>query len=337
MNIHSIARLALSTAMLLLLSCGSDPQTGTSSETQTTLQLLADNSKWLANPVSAPPSTAAAARRSAASDATALWNCPMDSSTHYDSIGRFERIWRGACVETPDTNSKARHKRTWRHNASGSSILDYIESKTPSMWAMDGRGRMRLRGGLDLTIDTFRVVYTETSVSAWYRYQFADRCSFEYRAEAPSVGFSFQLPDGVRSNVECSGRTIGYVIWDHGFGMQVQDLEGHILTTLPRPSVAFSEDSLGVQLVGLFPRSESDPTPVGGKLRLKLLPDEVIPDTAKLWVHEAGGMKIDLTTDQGRLYRNGLFEAEFKSVPNIPWQIVVQAAGWEATSPSITP
>lgn len=43
---------ALAFAAALLSSCGSDPQTGTSSETQTELQLLADNSRWITKPQS---------------------------------------------------------------------------------------------------------------------------------------------------------------------------------------------------------------------------------------------------------------------------------------------
>lgn len=323
---------------LSLWSCGSDPQTGTSSETQTELQLLADNSRWIAQPNGSTASRQiVSARRSAVSVAEVPEDCQMDSSTQYEGVGKFYRLWRGSCMASSDSLSRIRRKRTLKHDAFGSQYLDFLESDTRSQWFSEGHGWMRLRGSLRLEIDTFRVAFESAGVTAWYHYRFAESCTFEYRASATATETGYRFPDRVRSPVVCGGKAIGFVVWDITLGMVVQDLDGRAITALPRPEVAFREDSLGLQLVALTPRSETDPTPVGGRYRLKVLADETIPDTASFSARDTGGFGSYLVSLPGRALRDGTFEADFRYAPYKPWRFTVSGRSWEAISTPILP
>lgn len=329
---------ALAFAATLLSSCGSDPQTGTSSETQTELQLLADNSRWISQANALPPSrSTVSARRSIAPSTQASMDCPMDSSTQYEGFGRFRRVWRGRCLAATDSLADFRRKRTLEHSGNGTIAMDYAEYDSRSAWFSTGHGHWRLRGGLELGIDTFRVASESLGFSLWYRFRYADACTFEYRATLETTDAGAKLPDRVLSPVTCGAKRIGTVVWDSAMGMQVQDLEGRNILPLARPEVSFREDSLGLQLVALHPRSATDPTPVGGRFRLRLLDDEFIPDTARFSARDTGGFGSYLTSWPGRAYRDGFFEADFSYAPYKPWQIEVRGGSWEAISSPILP
>lgn len=214
---------------------------------------------------------------------------------------------------------------------------DFLETESREAWIAEGHGRMRLRGNLELKLDTFRVAMDGAGMSAFYQFRFSENCTFEYRATATPTESGYIMPEVVRSVVTCRGKAVGFVVWNSSMGMQVQDLEGRNIRPLARPEATFREDSLGLQLIELTPRSETDKTPIGGKLRLRLLDDEILPDTATFWARDTGGFGSYLTSWSGRAYRDGSFEADFSYAPYKPWQIEVRGGSWEAISSPILP
>lgn len=299
-----------------LAGCDSSSTTaGTSSETVTGLQILANSAETIVSKLGEGKS-AVAGRASRASTAPEDWKllgldslegeaaigiCQPYTNHGYSERGTgFDLYSReqpaaedgGACtIESQRFFEKElRYDSDGLRSYSGWRVIrwkvvydsDRVKSGLapaqlyPLSWIVSYAGFWRLNSGVVLTYDSLK--YFDTTVFDANNFG-KTRVRFEQRirfADKCEVRLEFEEEDTVKAPVSCDGRHVGNFVWDRRGQPIVTNLVGQVVSAQGVPRQVFPEDSLGISL--LDPRLDTVggiPT-LSGILTWRLMPGDTI-------------------------------------------------------------
>lgn len=276
---------------LCLSGCWDGPtrEEGTSSETQTALQLLADNSGKI---VSTFPSPQRDSKPAARSMNAGDWYNPqwlasfcIESTSMIYSEGEIISNHEGSGVGpdgTAATCSPKDARRTFREfSLDSDGRWDFHGTqRTVDTFTkiVQGTGIWDLRSGLNLTYLELEAYLSPTLDTFHQVILFNGNCRIDVRMRATHMDTGW-LASGADAPVECAGRTIGRFQWDQVGTPRVVDLAGRIVAPRPLTRRSFPEDTLGLRVTPLG--GASAPADSSAILRVSvrwsLLPGDTLP------------------------------------------------------------
>jgi len=286
---------------ILLAGCDSTAQEGTSSETQTALQELADNATSIISNSTVPLATASpvgsARRMSTSMDSIMCAGYPWQSTYQWRMdtllVDRFwmERDSLGPGVGPDGTAStcsvsESHHMLKSIHLDSVArlrSIGTYVQTGNLFHRSFEGSGIIDFRTGASFRMSHYSRHRTGSQDTISESLSFKGNCSVEFSYVTGS-----ELPSGVDAPVICGEKMVGRFSWDLISSPVVTDLSGRKIAPSHRPPISFPEDSLGLHATIVDAGLDSGDTTAHLRARfvLNLLPGDTAMDT--MYLQSAG-------------------------------------------------
>lgn len=265
----NIKRFLAASAALALVGCelSSTSQAGTSSETQSTLQALADNAGAITANLQASTAkkAAIAPRRMSSSEDDSLWAlaelhvCAEDSASTY-APGRISVEWRTRGVGPDGSESscslKERFNQSREFSLDSLGRSDFLVSNhwmdTISIRTVDGTGISHLRSGLELRYIRLQAMISPNLATFSQLIELPGGCRIEVRIRDTLMDTGW-CNSGVDAPVVCDSRTIGHFKWDQIGTPRIYDDRDSIVVPHPIQALRFPEDSMGLyaSVIGL--------------------------------------------------------------------------------------
>jgi len=304
---------------VLLWGCDSSSTSldGTSSETATGLQLLADNASVITTSF---PAKGVAAGRLARGLETApdtakaridsiyrAVDCDGVAQSYYVGLGGVQKLTNrpGVGVDGQVSSCSGDYSRHWfreQRNDSlgwddyeGTSIDSGVEYVWNPDWGWDGfrmrseftgKGIWRLRSGLTLQYDSMSMSYRyvsgrPTSLRFVQKIRFAETCRVE---------LDFDLNAPIDAPVSCDGAVVGRFTWDNRSTPVVLDLQGRRVVPRGTGVGRYAEDSLGLSLSQARVDTTGGAATLRASLSWRLLPGDTIAagDTVRAQIATTG-------------------------------------------------
>lgn len=272
--------LLLAGAVLASCDSGAMQADGTSSETQTALQALADNSFAISArlaPSLRPPAIAARAL-SAEQDSTfglieERWCSGASESWYGGFLGEIRLAWNSPGVGPDGASSSCSLKesihtgREFQVDSLGRWDARFVRRQYDTLQrsVFQGSGTWGLRSGLILT---YRALFADISTSkAIFRQEIellgVCRLDLSFTDSLTDTGWTAESID---APLVCGGKPAGRFLWDRANRMRVLDIQGKIVSPRRLGSQRFAEDTLGLraQVVGF------QAEPLGSLARVRL-------------------------------------------------------------------
>jgi hypothetical protein len=274
---------------------------GTSSETQSSLQLLADNSTWMKSFPSMGGSGRAAAR-AATELLDAFYHCIEDSSADYYGRDYISRTWRGKSVDRNGNLSCsgpywAYPIRSTQIDLSG--IFRYEGTLIQEYSNVDSTYSVHDSGTYDWTLPSGLRLELDKAIDGQWDVHFGAGCSFPLGRNAP---------------ITCNGEKAGTFVWTPDSSPTILGLDSIALTPHPTSRIPTPYDSVGVWVTDV----SSDGYTTSGQLHWNLLPGDSISTTGP-WATLASTSILSVQGHQA------LFQATSSTVGFISRSIFLQA------------
>lgn len=292
-----LATLAIASS-LCLSGCldGTTREEGTSSETQTALQLLADNAKTISSrrgPGSREIATNLGARRSSSQDSLLQSQlCKgYPTSVQYLGIGSVlgDSLGRGRGRDSTEASCSLEFSKhaymEFSSDSTGSFTFRGTLGFTQALETLtyEGSGSWLLRSGVRLVYERLSSRSSYTSFRSFQKIRIADRCQLELNMQDTLTDTGWQIGP-VDAPIVCDGVLSGRFVWDFINNPEIRSTTGELIPARPTLPLTLPEDSLGLSILDV----RLDSSDGGWALRLssawRLLASDGVDPTDSLFL-----------------------------------------------------